>query len=80
MQIDDQFILTELACATTLVPAYNSRLLEKLTNKIPGKKRKLVFIVCGGSKISHGLLKEYQNSARGSDEDIWVNGKKMTDL
>lgn len=54
-------MLVELACSTTLTPAYNPALFGKL---IPpsssGILKTVVFIVCGGFKISLEDLEEYR--------------------
>ena len=44
-------MLVELACAAALSPAYNPALFRKL---IPpsGKRVTVVFIICGGFKVS----------------------------
>ncbi|KAG6829843.1 hypothetical protein H0H92_003286 [Tricholoma furcatifolium] len=64
---DDQKLLVELACSTTLAPAYKPALFDKLVPlKSSGEKRTVVFIVCGGFKIS---LEEVQQFGRQVDED-----------
>ncbi|TFK26410.1 tryptophan synthase beta subunit-like PLP-dependent enzyme [Coprinopsis marcescibilis] len=58
---DNQKLLVELSCATTLVPAYHKPLFDKLVPaKSPGAERTVVFIVCGGFKISLPEAEEYQ--------------------
>ena len=57
-------MLVELACATTLAPAYNPLLLDSpvpLVHSEAKKIRNMVFIVCGGFKISHDEMKEYED-------------------
>lgn len=58
---DDHKLLVELACSTTLVPAYNPDLFDKL---VPPKesedRRVVVFIVCGGFKIDLKTALEYE--------------------
>jgi len=52
-------MLTELACAATLTPAYEPRLMERLSGA-NGKPKIVVFIVCGGFKISLKEIEEYR--------------------
>lgn len=55
-------MLVELACSTTLTAAYKPTLFSKLVPPAPsGAPRKtVVFIVCGGFKISLDVMAEYQ--------------------
>lgn len=58
---DEQKILVELACATALVPAFESRVAERLFNSGgSGPKKTVVFIVCGGYKITLDDLEQYK--------------------
>jgi L-serine/L-threonine ammonia-lyase len=52
-------MLVELACSTALIPAYHPTLLNKM---VPQKSepRCLVFIVCGGFKVSINDATEFQ--------------------
>jgi hypothetical protein len=49
-----------------------------------GRKRVLVFVVCGGSKASLEELREYEAVLKGShwnereDDDIWVDGSRLS--
>lgn len=52
-------MLTELACAATLTPAYEPRLMERLSGA-NDKPKIVVFIVCGGFKISLKEIEEYR--------------------
>ncbi|TBU32291.1 tryptophan synthase beta subunit-like PLP-dependent enzyme [Dichomitus squalens] len=56
---EDHKMLVELACAAALSPAYNPPLFRKL---VPGtgKRTTVVFVVCGGSKISLADMEEYK--------------------
>ena len=55
-------MLVELACSTTLIPAYNLALFEKLVPaKADGSRRTVVFVVCGGFKIDFHELVEYNS-------------------
>ncbi|ETW85554.1 hypothetical protein HETIRDRAFT_438326 [Heterobasidion irregulare TC 32-1] len=61
---EDHKMLVELACATTLAPAYNPLLLDSLVPLVHSEAKKIrnmVFIVCGGFKISHDEMKEYED-------------------
>lgn len=66
---EDQKILVELACSTTLVPAYKPALFDKLvpTKSSSEQKRTVVFIICGGFKISLEEVAEYKKLV---DEDL----------
>lgn len=52
-------MLAELACAATLTPAYEPGLMERLLGANDGP-RAVVFIVCGGFKISSNEMEEYR--------------------
>jgi len=52
-------MLAELACAATLTPAYEPGLMERLLGASDGPKT-IVFIVCGGFKISLKEMEEYR--------------------
>ncbi len=69
----------ELACAVTLVPAYNPTLFRALVPHTD-KPATVVFIVCGGFKISLEDLKEYERIveaefAAGGEWDVAFNGQ-----
>ena len=78
-------MLVELACSTTLVPAYKPSLLPHLVpppQSSGNRRRNLVFIVCGGFKISGTDIESYgkilQDSAgNGSEWDVMVDGEKL---
>jgi L-serine/L-threonine ammonia-lyase len=53
---DEHKMNVELACSTTLVPAYHPEIFHKL---VPNAKN-IVFIVCGGFKVSVNELARYQ--------------------
>lgn len=62
---DNQKILVELSCSTTLVPAYHKELFDKLVPpKASGEGRVVVFIVCGGFKISVQDISEYRRDVQ----------------
>jgi L-serine/L-threonine ammonia-lyase len=54
-------MIVELACSTTLTPAYEPALMSHL---MAGTKKTLVFIVCGGYKISLDEMEEYREMVR----------------
>ncbi|KDR73476.1 hypothetical protein GALMADRAFT_251173 [Galerina marginata CBS 339.88] len=60
---NDHKLLVELACSTTLIPAYHAPLFDKLVpaKDIPGVA---VFIVCGGFKIDLETAMEYEKTSR----------------
>ncbi|KIM48876.1 hypothetical protein M413DRAFT_438048 [Hebeloma cylindrosporum] len=61
---NDHKFLVELACSTTLVPAYHPALFDKLVppnaDSEETARRLVVFIVCGGFKIDLETAAEYQ--------------------
>jgi L-serine/L-threonine ammonia-lyase len=68
-------MLVELACSTTLAPAYKPALFNKLVPikqaSAAGGKKTVVFIVCGGFKVSLDDAADYR---RVVDQDIEGNG------
>ena len=68
-------MLVELSCSTTLVPAYHKELLDKLVPPKPsGEERVVVFIVCGGFKISVQDIAEYRKDVQeypGASQEPW---------
>jgi L-serine/L-threonine ammonia-lyase len=78
-------MLVELACSTTLAPAYKPSLLSHLVSPLESSgngKRNIVFIVCGGFKISQTDLVSYGNilqddAGSGNEWDIMVDGEKL---
>ncbi|TFY83456.1 hypothetical protein EWM64_g569 [Hericium alpestre] len=83
--VDDHKMLVELACSATLAPAYKGSLLSHL---IPAPQasserwRRLVFIVCGGFKISRSEMREYdeivaRDLAAGGDWTVLVDGAAL---
>jgi len=79
-------MLVELACSTTLVPAYKPSLLSHLVpppQSSGSGKRNLVFIVCGGFKISEIDMESYGkilqgDAGNGSEWDVMVDGERLT--
>ncbi|KZW00933.1 tryptophan synthase beta subunit-like PLP-dependent enzyme [Exidia glandulosa HHB12029] len=77
---DEQKILVELACATALTPAYNPALAKKLFPSSDGKRKTVVFIVCGGYKITLEDLVGYKAHLASDQVDtrrILVNGEEV---
>ncbi len=79
---EDHKILVELACAATLSPAYSPALFRKLVPQTD-KRATVVFVVCGGFKISLADLEEYKgivasDVATGKGWDIVYNGDNFT--
>ncbi|KAF8201475.1 tryptophan synthase beta subunit-like PLP-dependent enzyme [Pholiota molesta] len=74
---DDHKFLVELACSTTLVPAYHPDFFNKLVDASGRKDEKrpvVVFVVCGGFKIDLQTATEYQEMAKADpngDEKSW---------
>ncbi|KZO97592.1 tryptophan synthase beta subunit-like PLP-dependent enzyme [Calocera viscosa TUFC12733] len=66
---EEHKMLVELACATTLVPAYNPELYHDILPRQPTLEddpdipRPVVFIICGGAKISVKELADYERIA-----------------
>lgn len=61
-------MLVELACSTTLAPLYSPSLASHLFPSSPSiEADALVFIVCGGFKISNDEMAEY---GRIVEEDV----------
>ncbi|OJA21230.1 hypothetical protein AZE42_07994 [Rhizopogon vesiculosus] len=86
--LDDHKMLTELACSTTLTPGYNHEfLLHILGPKFSAlsveerKKKRFVFVVCGGIKISFDDIKEFEEIvAAAQAEGYWsvqIDGKDI---
>jgi len=65
---EEQKMFVELACSTTLVPAYNLNLFHTILPNKPAVddevRGSVVFIVCGGAKISVKELEEYERIAQ----------------
>ncbi|KAF5331069.1 hypothetical protein D9619_005933 [Psilocybe cf. subviscida] len=60
---DNQKLLVELACSTTLVPAYHPALFNKIVDRKESKQRPVVvFVVCGGFKIDLATAEEYRGT------------------
>ena len=72
--------MVELACAVTMVPAYSKELFDKLVPLKPsGERRNILFIVCGGFKVSVSELMEYTSIAAAEQSPAWevlCNGER----
>jgi L-serine/L-threonine ammonia-lyase len=59
---EDHKLLVELACSTTLVPAYKPSVFNKLVRRRgqgPDRRPVVVFVICGGFKMSVAELSNY---------------------
>lgn len=62
---DEHKFLLELACSTTMSPAYNHELFWRILDPMSElsaeekKKKNVVFVVCGGVKVISDELSEY---------------------
>jgi len=78
----DHKTLVELACGAALSPAYNKGLFESILPSAAktGRKPTVVFIVCGGFKISLKELVEYENCVEAGTAESWevrVDGREF---
>lgn len=74
-EIDDHKFLVELACSTTLIPAYHPALLSKILGTKSGNGTPVVvFVVCGGFKIGLETAAEYRQSVEEARKlgDTWT--------
>lgn len=75
-------MLVELACSTTLTPAYKPALFDKLVPpSSSGTLRTVVFIVCGGFKVSLEEMVEYRDIVNadvrsGGHWEVLCNGER----
>jgi L-serine/L-threonine ammonia-lyase len=79
---DDHKLLVELACSATLVPGYKRELLTQLVPPSVDEKKMLVFIVCGGYKVSQKDLVEYsqivaEDQKRGGKWEVIADGELL---
>ncbi|KAI5121014.1 hypothetical protein M0805_005960 [Coniferiporia weirii] len=84
---EDHKIIVELACSTTLAPAYHPHFFTRLMNSqermidvSDGERKTVVFIVCGGVKISLEELTEYgvvvnEVLKEGRDWEVFCDGE-----
>lgn len=74
--------MVELACATTLAPAYSKELFDKLIPSKPdGEPRNILFIVCGGFKVSVTELMEYAKITavdKAAHWEVLCNGERWS--
>jgi L-serine/L-threonine ammonia-lyase len=66
-------MLVELACGAALSPAYNKTLFHSVIppTSEASKKPTVVFVVCGGFKISLEELVEYKKCVEADVADSW---------
>lgn len=63
--VDDHKFLLELACSTTLSPAYSHELFWRIVDPMSGlcaeerRRKNVIFVVCGGVKVTSDELSEY---------------------
>ncbi|KIL68632.1 hypothetical protein M378DRAFT_191015 [Amanita muscaria Koide BX008] len=75
---DDHKMLVELACSTTLVPAYNPGLFNRLVPRSGCRNLRpvVVFVVCGGFKTSmsdlHDFKRHLENNMAKETDDLVV--------
>lgn len=69
----DHKLLVELACATTLTPAYSPALFHKLVPRPASsmQERTVVFVVCGGFKVSNDDIESYKKLVEQNTTDSW---------
>ena len=73
--------MVELACAVTLAPAYNQTLFQALVPSTE-KPATVVFVVCGGFKVSLADLKQYERIVEAeltasAEWDVALNGQSI---
>lgn len=75
----DHKLLVELACATTLTAAYNVPLFDKVAvdNVVARGDMVVVFIVCGGFKVSLKELADYEETIERSIAEKGPEGWKV---
>lgn len=82
--LEDHKMLVELACSATLVPAYQPSLFNQLVPSTSSEDKTVVFVVCGGFKISLDEMEEYREIVRADGlkgEETWevvCNGEKLS--
>ena len=58
--------MVELACSTTLAPAYSPETFTRVMNEVctssfsPSVEKTVIFVVCGGVKVSLADMAEYR--------------------
>ena len=73
-------MMVELACSTALAPAYDPRILAATVPRTANQRQVIVFVVCGGIKVTLEEMVEYRTLAEShalNPRAFWVNGKKM---
>lgn len=81
-------MLVELACSCALAPAYHPAFFRRIldvqdgNDKLKFQNRAVVFILCGGVKISFEELEEYGREVEGAMKmtdhvwEVFCNGKR----
>lgn len=81
--VDEHKTLIELAGGATLAPAYSPLLFKKLfgeCDKQTTRPRTIVFIVCGGFKVTLKDMAEYRahwEACQGQYFDSWIDGEQI---
>jgi len=83
---DEHKVLTELACAAALTPAYEPELMVRLGDFIPAENglRNAVFILCGGFNVNLAEMDEFRETLRRDLEagntswEYFCNGIQVT--
>ena len=63
--VDEHKFLLELACSTTMAPAYSHELFWRILDPMSElsaeekQRKKVIFVVCGGVKVTSDELSEY---------------------
>ncbi|KAL5490145.1 CHA1 [Sanghuangporus weigelae] len=90
MFAEDHKFLAELACSATLSLAYHPDLFERIQtanitkrNQSNENKKTVVFIVCGGVKVSLDEVQEYEallreESRKSPAWEVFCNGKRLS--
>lgn len=79
---DDHKMLVELACSTTLAPLYSPTLVSHLFPPSSTETDALIFIVCGGFKVSNVEMAEYgrivaENVAKGGSWQVRIDQQTL---
>jgi L-serine/L-threonine ammonia-lyase len=77
----DHKMLVELACSASLSVAYNQELFDRvIPHSKLGRKRTVIFIVCGGFKISRAEVNEYEQLVKQDTSQVWnvrIDGREV---
>ncbi|KAG8908006.1 hypothetical protein FRB99_001173 [Tulasnella sp. 403] len=74
--LDEHRMMVELACATALTPAYDTRILDSVLPTVRGNEEStIVFVACGGIGVSLKQVVEYREESLGAcTQEYWVDG------